>query len=43
MADRSSSSGEEATLVLIYGEKYDPSNDVNLGGLGMKGGDSMPT
>jgi len=29
--------------VMICGVKYDPSDDVDRGGLGIKGGEAMPT
>jgi len=40
---RSSSGGWSVELVHICGAKYESLDDVELGGLGMKGGDSMPT
>jgi len=43
MARRSTSVDGETVLVMICGAKYDPSDDDELGGQGMKGGDSMPT
>src|SRR6267142_5855959 len=43
MRRRSSSGGWSVELVHICGAKYESLDDVELGGLGMKGGDSMPT
>src|SRR6266850_6386622 len=43
MRRRSSSGGWSMELVHICGVKYESLDDVELGGLGMKGGDSMPT
>src|SRR6267142_5994226 len=43
MCRRSSSGGWSVELVHICGVKYESSDDVELGGLGIKGGDSMPT
>lgn len=43
MCHRSSSGGGKVVSVQTWGVKYDLSDDVDLGGLGMKGGDSMPT
>src|SRR6267142_852187 len=41
MACRSSSGGGGVVSVQICGIKYESLDDVELGGLGMKGGDSM--
>jgi len=43
MARRSSSDDLDMVSVWICGVKYELLDDVELGGLGMKGGDSMPT
>src|SRR6267142_368348 len=43
MRRRSSSGGWNMELVHICGAKYESLDDVKLGGLGIKGGDSMPT
>src|SRR6266850_6157709 len=43
MVHRSSSGGRSVVSVWICGAKYKSLDDVELGGLGIKGGDSMPT
>src|SRR6266850_4368451 len=43
MVHRSSSGGRGVVSVQICGAKYKSLDDVELGGLGIKGGDSMPT
>ena len=43
MVHRSSSGSDMVVLVQICGVKYESLDDVGLGGLGMNGGDSIPT